>query len=272
MFDLHSHSYYSDGSDSPEAVLKLAKQAGADLFALTDHDCSAGIPEAVKYAGEISLNFLPGIEIQAEYPEKLHILGLGMDIEDPRFVKLTEKLQIYREERNRNLDKRLKELGMDVSGVLKEGIFCTSRVNYAQALVEMGFAADISDAFRRIIGKNGTAAVSCRHPSMEEVLNTVRKAGGIAVLAHPMNMKCDHDALIAELKQLGLWGIEAYYYSASKEETQFFSSLAAKNGLYITCGSDYHGKRRPLASIGCCYEDSDVLKRTREEINRLYGV
>lgn len=272
MFDLHSHSYYSDGSDSPQTVLTLAKQAGADLFALTDHDCAAGIPEAVKSAEEISLNFLPGIEIQAEYPEKLHILGLGMDIEDPQFVKLTEKLQLYREERNRNLDKRLKELGMDVSGVLKKGVFCTSRVNYAQALVEMGFASDISDAFRRIVGRHGAAAVSCRHPSIKEVLSTIQNAGGIAVLAHPMNMKCDHAALIAELKKSGLWGVEAYYYSASPEETRFFSSLAAKNGLYITCGSDYHGKRRPLASIGCCYRDSEQLKRTREKLNMLFGV
>ena len=272
MFDLHSHSYYSDGSDSPEKVLTLAKRAGAELFALTDHDCAAGIPEAVKYADEISLNFLPGIEIQAEYPEKLHILGLGMDIEDPQFVKLTEKLRVYREERNENLDKRLKELGMDVSGVLKKGIFSTSRVNYAQALVELGFARDITDAFRRIIGRYGTAAVSCRHTSMKEVLSTIRSAGGIAVLAHPMNMKCDHAALISELKELGLWGVEAYYYSASPGETEFFSSLAAENGLYVTCGSDYHGERRPLASIGCCYEDSDMLKRTREELNRLYGV
>lgn len=272
MFDLHSHSYYSDGDDSPEAVVKAAKQAGAELFALTDHDCSVGLPEAVKYAGEISLSFLPGIEIQAEYPEQLHILGLGIDISEPDFIGLTERLREYRNDRNIRLGRRLKALGMDVSGVLKESRYCTSRTNYAQALVEMGFAADVKDAFKRIVGRNGIAGVYCKHPSVKEVINAIRKAGGVAVLAHPMKMKCNYTALISELTESGLWGVEAYYYSASPAETAFFSSLAANKGLYVTCGSDYHGANRPLASIGCCYEDSDALKRTRERLNALYGV
>lgn len=272
MFDLHSHSYYSDGDDSPETVLKTAKQAGAELFALTDHDCAAGIPEAAEYAKKISLSFLPGIEIQAECPEPLHILGLGVDISQPDFVNLTERLQKYREERNINLAKRLKELGMDVSGVLKESRYCTSRANYAQALVVMGFASDVKDAFKRIVGRNGIANVCGRHPSAREVIGAIKKAGGVAVLAHPMKMKLNQRAFVSRLAELGLWGVEAYYYSANAEETAYFTLLAENNGLYVTCGSDYHGAKRPLAAIGCCYKQTDTLKRTREELNRLYGV
>ncbi|MCH5278335.1 MAG: PHP domain-containing protein [Christensenellaceae bacterium] len=272
MFDLHSHSICSDGSETPEAVVSIALKAGADLFALTDHDCVDGVDAAMRHAANIGLPMLTGTETEAEYHSTLHILGLGMDIHEFGFEKLMKKQEQCREERNEKLEKRLREVGMDVSPTLERSMFCTTRANFAAALVKAGYAADMDDAFNRIVGKGGIAYIKQEHPSPKEIISAINNAGGVAVAAHPMKMQCDPRALIAELAELGLWGVEAYYYSATPGETRLFSSLARQHGLFVTCGSDFHGSRRPAAKIGCCYKECDDLKRTRAAINKRFNV
>lgn len=272
MFDLHSHSICSDGSETPEAVIDIAFNAGADLFALTDHDCVGGVGSALRHAAKIGLSMLTGTETEAEYPSTLHILGLGMDINEVGLVKLMKTQEQYREDRNAKLEKKLREVGMDVSSVLERSAFCTTRANYAAALVKAGYALDMNDAFNRIVGRDGIAYIKQEHPSTKEIITAINNAGGVAVVAHPMKMQCDHRTLIAELAEFGLWGVEAYYPSATPGETRLFSSLARQFGLFVTCGSDFHGSRRPDAKIGCCYRECDDLKRTREELNKRFNV
>lgn len=270
MFDLHSHSNCSDGSETPESVVDLAKAAGLELFALTDHDCIEGVNPAMRYAKSVGLNMLTGVEMEASYSDILHILGLGMDIDDPAFVSLVAKQKAYREERNHKLDEKLCSLGMDVSGTLNRDAYCTTRANYAQALVAASFASNLDDAFDRILGRGCPAYIRQEHPSAQEIISTIHRAGGVAVIAHPMMMKCNPAALIADMARLGIWGVEAYHSTATAGESVVFSSLARTHGLYVTCGSDFHGSSRPDVKIGGYYRDCDELKRTQQELKRLF--
>ena len=103
MYDLHTHSRCSDGSESPEHVAELAKAAGIELLALTDHDCVRGVPAALSRAAPLGLRMLPGVEAEADYADTLHILGIGQDIDAPCFQKLLAEQTALREERNRLL-------------------------------------------------------------------------------------------------------------------------------------------------------------------------
>ena len=145
------------------------------------------------------------------------------------------------------------------------------RAHYAAALVEAGYAVDMNDAFNRLLGKNGIAYVKQEHPSAKEIISTINDAGGVCIVAHPMKTKCDANELINELAGLGLWGVEACYSTATEGETLLFTALAHEHGLFVTCGSDFHGKKRPNVSIGDGFRPCRELERTREELHRRFG-
>lgn len=262
MFDIHTHSNCSDGYDAPHTVVETAKQAGLDLFALTDHDSINGLWEAKKRADELALSFIAGCEIEAEYADTLHILALGMDIENADLCALMEKKLRLRDERNVRLSERLKELGMDVSSALEQSRGATTRANYAAALVKLGYAESLNDAFSRILGRGCPAHIKQRHPDPREVVEIVEAAGGICVIAHPMKMKLDPAKLIEDMKNIGIRGVEAFYGTATEGEMRLFAVLAKRNGLFITCGSDYHGARRPATHIGKGWQDIEELRTT----------
>ncbi len=262
MFDIHTHSYCSDGADSPCEVAEKARAAGLSLFALTDHDTVLGIPEAQKRAAELNLPIITGCEIEADYEDTLHILALGLDIENPDFTALMEKKLRLRDERNERLTERLIELKMDVSSALESSRGATTRANYADALVKLGYAESTADAFDRILGRGKPGYIRQNHPSPEEVIGTVEAAGGICVIAHPMKMKLDPAKLISDMKRLGIRGVEAFYGTATEGETRLFATLAGQNGLFVTCGSDSHGSRRPRTHIGKGWQDCEELRKT----------
>jgi len=262
LFDIHTHSYCSDGADAPAAVVENAKAAGLDLFALTDHDTVIGLPEACARAKELNLPMLTGCEIEADYEDTLHILALGIDHENPDFKALMERKIKLRDERNEKLTARLAELGMDVSSVLESSRGATTRANYAEALVKLRFAGSTGDAFERILGRGKIAYIHQQHPSPEEVIGIIEAAGGIAVIAHPMKMRIDPAALISDMKRLGIRGVEAFYGTSTEGEKRLFATLARQNGLFVTCGSDSHGARRPKTHIGKGWEECEELRVT----------
>lgn len=261
MFDIHIHSYCSDGSDAPAVVAENAKAARLDLFALTDHDTVIGLEEAENRACELGLPFITGCEIEADYEDTLHILALGIDRENSDFKALMERKIIIRDERNEKLTARLAELGMDVSSELESSRGATTRANYAEALVKLGHAKNTTEAFDRIIGRGQIAFIKQQHPSPEEVVEIVRAAGGLSVIAHPMKMKLDPARLIADMKRLGFHGVEAFYGTATEGEHRLFATLARQNGLFVTCGSDSHGARRPRTHIGKGWKECEELKK-----------
>lgn len=188
MYDLHTHSRCSDGSESPEHVAELAKAAGIELLALTDHDCVRGVPAALSRAAQLGLRMLPGVEAEADYADTLHILGIGQDIDAPCFQKLLAEQTALREERNRLLEIKLRKMGMDVSDYLIRSE-STTRANYAAALTAAGHAENTADAFRRILNSDALADIKQNTPPPQAVIDAVTGAGGAAILAHPMLMK-----------------------------------------------------------------------------------
>ena len=268
-YDLHTHTYYSDGTASPAELIASAGAAGLGLLALTDHDTVMGVPYARAAAAEAGLPFLCGAEIEAEYTSKLHVLALGIDPEDVGILFMLRAQEERRRERNERMIKKLCEHGMDVLPYYKESIGCTTRTHVANALIAGGYAKDVADAFGRIIGRGCRYFVGCEHPTMREVIDRIEGAGGRAVLAHPHKMRCDHKKLVKSLADCGLWGVEVYYPGTTEENIAFFSGLAREHGLNITCGSDYHGVNRPEAQLGCSFREIPELEDTYEKIKEL---
>lgn len=270
MYDLHTHSRCSDGSESPEHVAELAKAAGIELLALTDHDCVRGVPAALSRAAQLGLRMLPGVEAEADYADTLHILGIGQNIDAPCFQKLLAEQAALREERNRLLEIKLRKMGMDVSDYLIRSE-STTRANYAAALAAAGHAENITDAFRRILNSDALADIKQKHPSPQAVIDAVAGAGGAAILAHPMLMKkCDPHELVRDLADKGIWGVEAFYGAATEGEARLFSSLSREFGLFATCGSDFHGKSRPNAPIGSGWRSCAQLEAALSELCRRF--
>lgn len=270
MFDIHTHSTHSDGTDTPAELVAKARAVGLSLFALTDHDSLRGIPEAARAASEIGLPFLAGCELEAEYEDTLHILGIGLDIENEALKALIREKDRCRNERNRRLTEKLLHLGVDVVPALPEPELLT-RGHFADALVELGYAKDRFDAFDRFIGSGAPAFVKAEQPSPEEVVGIIRAAGGTAIIAHPMKMKkCDPTELIRDMARLGIEGVEAHYCGATEGETRRFASIARENGLFVSCGSDCHGLRRPSSPIGGAWRDCEELKQTERLLIERY--
>jgi len=262
MYDLHTHTYCSDGTDSPAELVNNAKKAGAELLALTDHDTMMGCNEAYAEAKRLELPFICGAEIEAEYSAKLHILGLGVDPDATCIVNMLKVQAERRIRRNEAMLIKLAEGGYDVRQYYREGRGCTTRTHIALALIRAGIAADNKQAFDCFIGRGGPFFVGCEHPAMRQVIDCITEAGGVAVLAHPHKMRCDHLELIKSLADCGLWGVEVYYPGTTEENIAYFKELAERFNLNVTCGSDYHGKNRPGVTIGCAWQELPELEKT----------
>lgn len=272
MYDLHTHSNFSDGVFPPEKIIEEAGNRGLTLIALADHDTAEGVMRAALFADRLRVPFISGIEIEAEYPCELHILGLGID---PRAkaVRELEKRQIGRRaERNVRLLERLRSRGMDIYGLVSN-VAELSKGAIAAALVKAGFCESRGEAFDKLLLRGRPFYEPMAHPTMPEVMDVIASAGGVSVLAHPMKMDCDHRALIKELKDNGLWGIEAYYSAATPEQTDYFRSLAREFVLRPTCGSDFHGPDlKHGGEIGSAWRYSEELELTERMLKDLAGI
>lgn len=245
--DLHIHTSASDGLTSPAETLRHIAAAGVELVSVTDHDTVAGLDEAVGICREIGLRFVPGIEISAHSNSEIHILGYNIDYKNPVFCEEIAKIKDMRRARNALIGDLLKadgiELGIDF---LADGL---GRMNIARVMVEKGIAKDIQDAFNRWLGPNGKAYAGTRRTSPLEAVKLITAFGGIAVLAHPKKylQQKTLNMLIEGLKPFGLKGLETYYPTHTKDETEVLNAVADRYGLIRTGGSDYHGEEdKPL--------------------------
>lgn len=242
--DLHTHSNVSDGTDSPAELVKKAKAAGLELVALTDHDTTAGVPEAVATGEEIGMRVLPGIEYDVEFDGVLHMLGLNIDITNGALIAAEERARVRREERNAEALRRLKAAGMDAAPYMEHGSVMVTRMHLARAIVKAGAAKTTNEAFEKYLRRGCVGNVPCTRPDYGTLIDIIHGAGGIAVLAHPCKLTCDVHPLIADMAARGLDGLEVFYPTATPGQVSLFSSLASQYGLLMTGGSDYHGEGR----------------------------
>lgn len=257
MIDLHAHSIFSDGTDTPERLAELADEAGLTALALTDHDTLAGLPRFLACQARTRAELVPGIELSCRYLGRvLHVLGLFIDPEDRALQDRVADMRRQRIDRNLKMVARLQALGVPIAWEEVAALAPTdsvSRTHFARALVKRGAAGSPQDAFKRWIGDDAPAFVPLTELGPEEAARWIAEAGGVAVVAHPgrfchRNFRWD-DAM-AELKGWGLQGLEAYYPDYGPLEQQYFLDLAANLDLVPSGGSDYHGDHKPGQRLG----------------------
>jgi predicted metal-dependent phosphoesterase TrpH len=240
--DLHLHSTASDGRYTPTQLVELALQKELRAIALTDHDTTDGIEEALSAAQQAGLTVIPGVEISTNVSGdlELHILGYYID---HRHVPLQKRLQGLRESRlvrAREILRLLAKAGLPLPWervLAMAGHGSIGRPHIAQAMVEAHYVNSVENAFRLYIGKGGPAYVERHKLAPGDAITLVRQAGGVPVLAHPSQVT----EYIPSLVRAGLAGLEVYYNGYEEAEKQSLAKLASKHGLIATGGSDFHG-------------------------------
>jgi hypothetical protein len=247
--DLHVHSNNSDGAFPPEEVVRIARDAGLDGIALTDHDSTAGY-EIARDAGErAGLRVIPGSEISAVYQNgSIHILGYFLDTRHPRLVEELGAIRDDREWRARGMIDKLNALGVPVTFEQVRAIAkgeSIVRPHVAQAMVDLGVIESTVDAFTPDwILEGGRAYVEKKALTPEAAVTLIAEAGGVAVIAHPVWHPKDPDeqhAFIERLASLGMAGIEVDHPDHDPPTRERFRALAGQLGLVATGSSDYHG-------------------------------
>lgn len=263
--DLHMHSVQSDGSSTPAELVRMALDLKLVAIALTDHDTTAGVPEARRAAEGTGLEVVAGVELSAnEGRSDVHLLVYDCDRD---LGALETELQRFRHARLRRAESmvaRLNDLGMtltmaDVQTFSGPGTI--GRPHVANALVLRGHVEHPQEAFRKYIGHGGPAFVPKEEFTPQDALALSAKHGGKVVLAHPGTLR--RDDLIPGLKEMGLAGIEVWHPRHDESSRQHYLSIARKYGLAPTGGSDYHGSRNPGVEIGCSHVSADVLPGLR---------
>lgn len=248
MFDLHVHTTASDGEFSPSKILEKAKNLNLDTISITDHDTTDGIREAIKYSKKININFIPGIELNAHVPKgKMHILGYYFNINDTSFLLTMKSLKKEREDRNNKFIQEFNKQGINITiENLKK--YSTgniiSKPHFARALLDKGYINDIEEAYSNYFNVSPMKDIKRKSLSPQEAITLIKKAGGIAILAHPITLKLNYDELkleIKTLKKLGLDGIECYNSIHSPKDIKELIEIAKEYDMLITGGSDYHG-------------------------------
>lgn len=254
---MHIHTIASDGTFTPEEVVKRAKSFGMKTIAITDHDTVDGLAEGKKTAEEVGIEFIQGIEISCNVDNlEVHILGYFLNLEDGEFLAELKELKKARENRNKKVVEKLEKCGIVVDMEKVKNMApgnIISRVHIANYLVEIGAASSKNDAFERYLGKNGVAYVPKENFPPERAVKMLHANGAFVSIAHP-KLITQNDGLlenmISELRKLGLGGLEAIYSTFTPSEKRKYKKMAKRHSLLVTGGSDFHGANREGIDIG----------------------
>jgi predicted metal-dependent phosphoesterase TrpH len=256
--DLHVHSTCSDGTFTPTQLVEYANKKGLQAFALTDHDTTAGITEAMAAAENTPLQVIPGIELSTCYLDNrdIHILGFNIDYENLAFQENLLRFQQERDKRNDKMVLKLQEAGFQItSAQMKEHFpdsICT-RAHFARYLVDTKQLHTLAEAFNSYLGDHAPCFVPRQKVTPYQAIRLIHDGEGKAVLAHPLLYHLTPeqlDCLVSSLADAGLDGIEAIYSTNRGMDETNIRQLAAKYGLFITGGSDFHGSNKPAIDLG----------------------
>ena len=267
--DFHVHSAASDGTCTPTELLACA--TGVDVLAITDHDNCDGAEEfASARVPSFTGRRLVGIELSVEPGEgfdKFHLLGLGVDPANAALKAFLRRVLEGRNARNAKIIANFAKIGIDIPtdeiARYAHGEVL-ARPHFANWLVDHGHAADRAEAFAKYLLRSSPDATRCSeerwHPPREEAFAVVHGAGGLCVMAHPKYWRRDWsvagpdyaaaERALAELREMGLDGLEALYQANTVEESVRFSRLADSVGLVKSAGSDFHGTNKPQIALG----------------------
>jgi len=275
LIDLHSHTNESDGTCSPAELIQEAVRAGVTVLGITDHDTFRGVDQAAPLAREAGVELVCGIELSTKlHGHSVHLLGYFLgDNGLKTFRSWVLEMQASRRERNVRLAARLRELGFKITLEEAEsrGRGMTGRPHFAQLMVEKGYVASLRQAFDEYLDESAKGYVHRIEPQFAEGVARIREAGGIASLAHPVRVRADIPTILPELCDAGLNALEAYHSDHTGRDTQQYLKLAARYGLMVTGGSDFHGAVKPGVLLGTGFNGNlriptDLFDQLRERV------
>jgi hypothetical protein len=266
MIDLHTHTDQSDGTVAPAQLVQNALDLELEALGITDHDLLVGYDLAAPVAAEKGLELICGVELSTRLAPKnpgvrlssVHLLGYFL--EEPPAAGFRQWLRSHQEsrrQRNRDLIAKLQSLGVDIT--LEEvqvlGRNLTGRPHFAQVLLKKGYVSSMQEAFDVYLADWAKAAVDREEPTLLEAVRYVREGGGLPSLAHPVRLHCGRDleelrALVRQLVDAGLEGIEVYHSEQGPAEIELYLLIAAEFSLVATGGSDFHGNNKPAIHLG----------------------
>jgi 3',5'-nucleoside bisphosphate phosphatase len=251
--DLHTHTVASDGTLRPRELVAEAAKRGVRVLAVTDHDSTEGLAEAIEEARRHPpLTIVPGIEINCDVEgAEIHILGYCMDYEAPWFQEFCRAQREERRARVYRMAERLAALGMPIDvervfALVQEG--SAGRPHVARVMVERGYVKTVREAFDKYLAADKPAHVPRKKLTPEDAVRLLRRAGGVPVFAHPG--LSDRDELVPALVAAGLMGIECYYSEHSATQRGAYVDLCRRYDLVATGGSDFHGPSVRAAVLG----------------------
>lgn len=257
IFDLHSHSYFSDGMLSPEALVARAKERGVSVLAVTDHDTIAGVAIAQKAAADAGMQLITGIEFSSQWGKGgVHIVGLGVDLHSPALIAAVEFQDQARRARSLAIAERLSRAGYPgalAGAQALAGEATLGRPHFAQYLVSIGAVKNINAAFKKFLGAGKPADVKYQWPLMDQVIGWIHAAGGVAVLAHPAKYELTRTKMCAMVDSFVAAGGDALEVISGLQPaalTEDLIRIANSRNLYASCGSDFHFPDQSWQELG----------------------
>ena len=269
--DLHIHTSYSDGVFSPRELLEMLQQYSYELISITDHDTIEGCIQGMKLAAHYDIRILPGVEVSSLcWGRDVHILAYGFDVKNKSFKSFLHGIEKGRLKRAKKIVKLLAALGLSLD--FRDVLNLTGKLNLvgrphiARALIDAGYCRDSRDVFDNYIGEGQSCYVPKPAPEAGVVIEAIKKAGGISVLAHPYVYR--DDDLVQHLIDIGIQGLEVFYSRHTVDETARYKKMADDHGLIKTGGSDFHGHGSDLNFFGFFSAPPSVAEDLSEYIKK----
>lgn len=259
--DLHTHTFFSDGGDSPETLLQQAKERQLSGIAITDHDTVEAFATALPFAKQIGVLLLSGIEFSANHrKEPVHVLGYGFSLKSEAIHEFCHRHQQRRKRRNLKILSNLKRIGISIEEEDLEKVQAEAssfrdrtigRPHIALVLVQRGIVQTVREAFHKYLGEGKVAYDPGEPISPEETIKVIHQAKGYAIIAHPHLLI--RRVVINDLLSMQFDGLEAYYAQMDKEREAKWIEIGRSKKWIITGGSDYHGKIKPMNPLGASW-------------------
>jgi len=253
-FDLHCHTTASDGTLTPQELVDRALSRDLELLSITDHDSVEAYRNLSVPGG---LRIVPGVEFSCQWRKySIHIVGLGIDLDATVMAEAVAHQSVARNRRAEMIAERLQKYGVEdpLEGALREAAGGTvGRPHFARHLVNTGFVASESIAFKKFLGAGKPCDIKVGWPSPEQVIAWIRGAGGVAVLAHPGRYGMTRTRLVSFLEEFSQWGGEAMEVVSGRQlpaDTRQFASLCRQFGLAASAGSDFHSPAQSWLDLG----------------------
>jgi predicted metal-dependent phosphoesterase TrpH len=262
--DLHCHSNVSDGVEPPAALVSRALAAGLSALALSDHDALHGLPAFEEAARGTGLVTVAATELSTRLDgEDVHLLGLFVDPEEPELLAALARMRRDRDLRGEQMVEKLRAVGLpldvtQIRAVVGDGAF--GRPHIARAMVAAGQVKSFDEAFDRFLSKGKPGWVPKTKWTLPEAIASVKKAGGLAVVAHPVWYD-DPEKVVAVAAESGADGLEVIHADQDEAAESAFGKMAARHGLLRSAGSDYHGPPEGRKAVGGCRLDEEAWNR-----------